>query len=275
MSAFSTATLLQGWRDNPVLAREAFGRWRLRTNGGKANYIPALVLLVLAGLTYFFAINSLFSQDMRRSASDLYNGMRSGVELTLILLVLPSLASATITREREQQTWNALLLSRLTSREIVMGKFVGSLIPVMLLLIALAPIDIVSAIIGRISLWRFALSSVLLIEIAIFCAASGVFFSWARRRTSQASANVYGLLGFLTVGTWILYGLAQASLPYSSSDIAFLLWINPYTALYSALDKDAFPSAGLFALALYPLVSAGLLAVVIARLRYGSKELEQ
>jgi ABC-type transport system involved in multi-copper enzyme maturation permease subunit len=208
----------------------------------------------------------------------LYYTLRVIIELTLILFLLPSFASAAITKEREQQTWNALLLSRLTSWEIVLGKFVGALAPALFLLLLFLPLDIISAVLGDVSLFRFLLSTGLLLSIVVFCTALGLFFSWARRRTFQASSSVFGVLAFLTVGTWILFGLYQLSQimrPVSAEEFP-PLWLNPYLALNDSLDtNNAFPFVAIIALILYLVLSAALLWLVTTRLRHGAKELEQ
>lgn len=270
-------TFLSAWRDNPILTRELRGRWIPRTSGGKKSYVPLIVVGVLTALAYFYAISSLFRSQVSGSTSDLHYILRV-VELTLILLLLPSFASAAITKEREQQTWNALLLSRLTSWEIVLGKFVGAVAPALFILLLFSPLDIISAALGDVPLFRFLFSTGLLLSIVVFCAALGLFFSWARRRTFQASSSVFGVLAFLTVGTWILFGLFQLSLNSGGMDTSafFPLWLNPYVALSDSLRaKDEFPFIAVVALILYLVLSAALLWLVTTRLRRGAKELEQ
>ena len=239
----------------------------------------ALVLLVLLiAFFYFFALRSLFVYETSNAAAELYAALRVGVELSLLLFLIPAYASSAITQEREQQTWNALLLTRLTASEIVLGKYIGVLLPSLLLLSLFAPLGIASAIIGGIGWKPFLISTILLLSVAFFCAALGLYFSWARRRTYQATAGAFGVIAFLTVGTWILYGLYELTggMRGSPASAFPLFYLNPYFAMSDALNRSESPTgAALIAIPLYLLAAAGMLALIITRLRRGAKELEQ
>ena len=268
----------QVWRDNPVLKKELRSKSPLRAGRGDRGRITLLIIGLLIAVFYFFSVRTLFRPEVQSAAAELFATLRVGIEVSLLIFLTPAYAASSITQEREQQTWNALLLTRLTSFEIVFGKFAGALAPGLTLLILFAPLDIASAILGRISLRSFALSAALTIVLAVFCAALGLFFSWARRRTFQATAGAFGIIAFITVGVWILFGLSQVSGGNGTPSMEGFapLWINPYFAMSAALRSDnGSPFVALFALIFYPVAAAALLWIVTARLRRGAKELEQ
>ncbi|MBC8104504.1 MAG: ABC transporter permease [Cytophagales bacterium] len=264
--------------ENPILAKEMRSRLRSRKQT-RANRIATVICVgVVVALLYYGALVSLFDTQSPFRGRDLYGISVVGLQLTLLVLITPSLAAGSITQEREQQTWNALLLSRLTAAEIVGGKYFASLLPLFCLLALFVPIDLIAAFTGEIGLTRFLLSHLLLIATALFYTAISLYFSWVSRRTFVATTASLSTILTLVVGTPVLLGLWQMSMMNRRSDPQDFvpLWLNPYFAMSDLLSTGSLHPA---VVGTNLLVSFGGTALLLfratRRLSKGPKELEQ
>ena len=268
------------WQENPVLIKEVRGRLRARRQSKWGRYTAFIVVGVIVLLMYFFGTRAILSGEGGSSAAEgMYQFFTIGVEMTLILFLVPPLASGSITQEREQQTWNALLLSRLSAREIVWGKYLAALLPTLLILSIFAPLALLAAVVGNVSFFSYVLSNLLLLCTTFFLTALCLFWSWAYRRTYVATSASFASVAFLTVGTLLLYGLSAVARAGRSSDRIedfVLMWLNPYFPLSQVLGDGAKNyTAAWFYIGFCVIVSAVLLFVVTRRLNKGPKEMEQ
>ena len=265
--------------DNPVLQKEVRSRFRARRQSKTTRIGSAIAIGAVVVLLYYFSISSFVgSSSVRSTGEGMFSFFSIGLELTLILFLAPSLASAAITQEREQQTWNALLLSRLSPGEIVVGKFVAALFPALVVLAIFSPLKAIAAMFGGVNLVRYLLTNTLLLLITGFYVSVSLFWSWVCKRTYMATAASFGTVAFFVVGTYILYGLfamAQNG-SYSPPEKSVLLWLNPYTAMSAVASDDKNNIAPMLAYsAVYLAATLGVLSVMTARLTRGAKELEQ
>lgn len=270
--------------DNPVLSKEIRSRLRARKQG-RANRIAAIIMTcAVVTLLYYFGGRAILRSDSGSNAArDMYMVFTIMIQATLVLFLVPALTAGAITQEREQQTWNALLLSRLTPEEIVVGKLVASLLPAFVVLAVFAPLGLLAAAAGDIPAGQYLLSNLLLVTSAVFYAAIALFCSWAYRRTYIATAASFGIVAFFAVGTLILYGLWQTAHPgnYVRVEEFVPMWLNPYMAHLSVVENLNGSGSGrnmspalfhIFASVVGTLVLTG---TVIGRLSRGPKELEQ
>jgi ABC-type transport system involved in multi-copper enzyme maturation permease subunit len=264
--------------ENPILAKEMRSRLRSRKQT-KSNRIAAgICITIVVGLLYYLGISTLFDTNAPVRGRDLFGISVMGFQLTLLALVTPSLAAGTITQEREQQTWNALLLSRLTRSEIVLGKYIACLLPVLAILILFVPIDIISAYVGEIGFATFAITHLLLLGTALFYTAISLYFSWSSRRTFVATTASLSTILFFVVGTALLYGLwDMARMSRPSQVESFLpMWMNPYYAMGDLLTQSySHPSIAITNTIICFVGTILLLWRAIHRLAKGPKELEQ
>jgi len=267
--------------DNPVFWKELRGRTRSRRLGKAGRFAGLFVVGATIALVYFAVLRGLFGPDSSANqARDTHTLLTVGMQATLLLFLAPAISAGSITLEREQQTWNALLLSRLSANEIVAGKFWASLVPSALLLALFAPLCGLAALAGNVPAEAVLLSGGVLVGMALFYTALGLFCSWAQRRTYLATAAAFGAVAFLAVGTVILFALWSLAGGTDGRQVraeAFLpLWLNPYPALWLALDdrgRDYTPALANITFCL--LGTLFLLVAVTRRLSKGPGELEQ
>lgn len=276
--------------ENPVLRKELSGRLSLKRQP-KANRIAiGLATTLVAPLLYYYSIKALVMAGSANSARDLYSLWLLGIEMSLMVLLAPALTAGAITIEREKQTWNALLLTRLRPAQIVFGKYLGALAPAFLLLVALLPINLLAAVLGEVPVETLLISHLLLALTLLLCGAIGLFCSWACRRTQAATSAAAGAVAALVLGTYLAAGLwmsVMASAGYIDRGPRleeFLpLWLNPYFAMSSTLYFNQYGAApaqtsllptivGVY-LSFAALSIIGLLALVTRRLGNGPKEM--
>src|ERR1043165_7309921 len=56
----------------------------------------------------------------------------------MLPIIAPSFAAGAFAKEHEQRTWQDLMLTNLTTRELLMGKFFAAYLPIVALLLSLA-----------------------------------------------------------------------------------------------------------------------------------------
>lgn len=125
-------------RGNPVFLKEM--RQRFRTF--RTPLIISLYLLVTGGLclAYIYMrwrnMPGYYQPGMSRELFIIF----SLVQLSLIAFVVPGLTSGSISAERERQTLNVLLVTRLKPLGIVLGKMVSSCSFMVIILLATLPL---------------------------------------------------------------------------------------------------------------------------------------
>ena len=275
---------MKAWAENPVLRKEVTSRLSLRRQS-KANRIAVAVICgAIVPLLYWFLgrmiLNPMASGN---DAREYYSIFLVGIELGLIVLLAPALTAGAITIEREKQTWNALLLSRLTPREIVWGKYWGSLTPVFVTVALFFPLNVLAAWRGQIPVGLFVGSHLLLALTIFFYGAIGLFCSWACRRTQAATMVSAAAVAVLVLGSAVGLMLWQSIIGYGTSNRAedFVpLWSNPFFVQANYLEQAqsvTVHSSGTGVFITYLLGSAmatlTLLGILIARLADGPKEM--
>lgn len=229
---------------NPVLLKEM--RQRFRTF--RTPLIISLYLLIIGGLCLGYVYLRWrhmpgFYQPGRSREIFIILSM---FQLILLAFVTPGLTSGAISAEREKQTLNVLLVTRLKPLGIVVGKMVSSCAFMVLLLIATLPLYNVILLYGGFSpgqmlgVFAFYLVTVLLFgSVGMACS---VFF----QRTGSSTVAAYGIVFAVMVGTVLLGGFiyevarvpgpVPAPVPLASQVLQDL---NPPMVMLRILGEDA------------------------------------
>ncbi|MDK2817412.1 MAG: type transport system permease protein [Moorella sp. (in: firmicutes)] len=263
---------------NPVLLKEL--RQRFRT--GKTAWLLALYLLVIGAFVLGFMYLSwrgspgIFQPDRSRSLFI----MLSVTQLVLLGFVVPGLTAGVISGERERQTLNVLLTTRLTPRQIIWSKLVSSCAFVVLLVVATLPLYSIVFMYGGIAPGQvLGVFGFYLVTIFLF-GCIGVACSSFFKRTGVSTVTTYGLAFALAAGTGFLAVFlhqmnrlqARGGISPETWHPAFLAWvveflqdINPvFVLMQILLGEKGIPTGvnlGLPGWAVYTLVSlaAGVL----------------
>ncbi len=193
------------------------------------------------------------------------------VQLSLFLFFSALASASAIAKEKDRRTFILLLLTDLRNDEIVLGKMLGSLLPMLLLLLSSVPFFAILTLLGGIGLEQ-VFHAILIIGATSLVAGSlgGLIGLW-RDRTFQSLA--------LTVLLMVLYlllvrglGGLLAPLGLSARQIGLAQqWLDPFLALLSVhhpIQSQGLLLAPAYGFALMMvLVSAGLNLWGMARLR--------
>ena len=190
---------------NPMIRKELRQRMRER----RGWLLPSLYLLVLGAVVTFV----YYTATIDRSGAGI-QGAEVGValfltlayaQLALLLLLVPIFSAGSITIEKEQRTLAGLLTSLLTSSQIWWGKFVSSLLFVLLLLVTSLPVLSMAFAFGGIGPWEVLSGTLTTIIILACMSAVGLYCSSAFQRSVHSTAVSYATVIVISVVTAVVF----------------------------------------------------------------------
>ena len=295
-SAFEPPAVRGFWKalrsENPILAKELRALYlpakesavqrklKLTVNG------IAMVALYAAALLGMREILKNVSPNDYQSAWFSAFCVLMGLQSVILIGIPISRLPLTISKEREKQTWNALLLSRLSPETILSGKYAAGLSASLGALAFFLPLAALAAFEGGAGLFRFVLGYAVLIATSVLLSMTSVYASWKHATSLKASneaggwmaaicfgaAGVWGLgYGAILLGQYLLFGSAgQTPPPILTWLLTIPTWLNPFVALFATLfQAESLPTGWnamtLWALPLVYLTFAGTVTVSLWR----------
>jgi ABC-type transport system involved in multi-copper enzyme maturation permease subunit len=234
--------------DNPIVVKEGVSRMRT----WRAPVVATLYLGLIGAVGFaWLNIGETGGQfaDGRPIAAIVGSqafGAMAFFQLGLVCLFAPALAAGAISGERERQTLDVLLVSRVSAFGIVWGKLLASMAYVLLLILTALPLFAAVFLFGGIDFSQFVLSQLVTISTALCLGAVAIFFSAVFQRTLAATVSSYAASFALSVGTAILSIVVSASQTLSRStsgviQVAGQWYMNPFFALYDSLNPVTTP----------------------------------
>ena len=167
---------------NPVLRREAkttLRNWKIFY--AVAGYV-LIVTIVAAIAIWQLMYNSYNASFDPASMINVYIGL-TVLQLVLVLLMTPAFTAGSISGERERQTLDLLLVTKMSPLSIVIGKFLSGLSLIALTIISTMPIFALIMYFGGTSIsYIFAVTAYMLLICGAFGAIS-IFFSTVFKKT--------------------------------------------------------------------------------------------
>lgn len=220
---------------NPVLLKEL----KVRMRGWRAAGIIALYLMILS-LVAFFIIYTTFMNPYGSSIDPqvsigAYTGL-AVIQFILIMFIVPALTAGAIAGEREKQTLDLVLCTKLRPISIITGKLFASTSQTLLLIVSSLPLFSMVFLFGGISIKEVIQLFGFYIITAITIGCIGIFFSTCLKRTTAATVFTYGMVAFLCFGT-IFLGVFYIRIFYPLDYQKFLpiLYSNPLAGFSSLL----------------------------------------
>ncbi|MFZ5816483.1 MAG: ABC transporter permease [Bacillota bacterium] len=235
---------------NPVLMREA----RVRMRGWRAPGLIALYVGLLGAIAVFiFAVfvategPSAFAPQL---GSIIYTVL-AVVQLALLVLAAPGLTAGAISGERERQTLDLLLVTRMSPFQVVVGKLLAAVGFALLLMFASLPIYGILFLFGGFSLYRLALTALIYLVTVLLLGSVGLYFSAVFKRTQAAVVTSYGLaLGTIAVTPILaafIYEVFQREFRWDPPVWGLILaWVNPLFGLAAAAGEPLSEMTQLF-----------------------------
>lgn len=200
--------------------------------------VAALSLLWVIGLTAWQAtvgFNRTATLGETARFGLLFFQIITYVELTLLLFFSALSAASTVSQEKDRRTFVLLLLTDMRDYEIVLGKMLGSLLPIIIILGVTLPVLAMTLLLGGVSAEQVVQAGLVLFATSLAAGSLGGLIALWRERTFQALA--------LSVLTLVLYiCLVQAIRlvgPFISEGVNWTIWqawVDPFLALQFVLE---------------------------------------
>ena len=244
---------------NPVAIKEfrcrAFGRAHWVVRSFAACLIVSLVLATVTVVTLVMV--PVAEGGMNRIIQAI-----AVFQTGLIVLIGPSLGSASISGEREAGVFDLLRMTPLRSSTIIFGKLKASLMPMLLLLLATTPVSLTILYIEPAYGPRMVESFSVLLLAGVFSVSVGVMFSTVFARTSAATTAAYGVVMTMFVATLLAWLACGTVLSEAAARIFFL--VNPLIVTMERMDVAAISDLRLDLLVDHWLLMGGLTALALA-----------
>jgi ABC-type transport system involved in multi-copper enzyme maturation permease subunit len=233
-------------RINPVMGKELKVRMRnWKAAGMIGGYVGVLMLFVMFVLIETI-MNSYYSSYSGGEFVTIY-AILAIIQFVLIAFIVPALTAGSIAGERERQTLDLLLCTKLSPISIILGKLFTSINQILLLIVAALPVFSIIFFFGGISLFQLLQLLIFYVILTITIGSIGIFCSTFIKRTTPATVLTYVFIMFLTLGTifiaalyLLIYnrtGTMQNTFP--------LIYLNPIAGLGSLLTSQV-GNAGMF-----------------------------
>lgn len=244
-------------RLNPVYKRELKQNARMKKSALMLFFYNTL-LTIFGIFALYLIYNSRWEKGYKIIYSDILKiyGIIIGIEFVLVLCIIPALTAGAIAGEREKQTLDILLTTKVTPFQIITGKLNACISMTVLLAVSSMPVVAIVFSIGGITLWNLVEVLILIVVTAIFIGSIGIFFSTSCKKTTSATVCTYMALFFITGGLALLFvgarilqesqlqnAAANAITNYAArqqedQDFVLILTLNPIFSFLSLLGKQ-------------------------------------
>lgn len=163
------------------------------------------------------------------------------VELLLTLFFAALSAASAVSQEKDRRTFLLLLVTDMADYEIVLGKLVGALLPILVLLLITMPFLAMLLLLGGIDPEQVVQAVLVLLATAIAAGSLGGVVALWRERTFQALA-LSVLLLVLYVCLAQAVGVIGPLLAGETSGVNWSrvhAWLDPFVAMQSVLETPA------------------------------------
>lgn len=177
---------------------------RRRLRGGRAFAVMlgfGLALCAILVVTTLLVDLGYAPEDWPKLGHTIFSASMIG-QLVMVLIIAPGLTATIFSSERENRRVDFLLITRLTSRELVYGKCFGAVALLLLTVLCGAPVmAIIAGTFGGISPLEFGISYLALLLCGLFCASTALLYSCKAKNSSAALFQGYliSILGMLGV----------------------------------------------------------------------------
>lgn len=236
--------------NNPVLSSELKVKMRsFKTILGIILYVG--ILIFIASLYYSIATqNNYYGARAVNANQEIGTTLYILVALfqfALIMVIAPAQTSGAISGERERQTLDLLLCTKMSAFEIIIGKLISSLAFILLLIISSLPLFSLVFLFGGITPGDIATLFLFYIIIAMVVGSISIFYSTIFKRTMVATVVTYVTIFAWYVLTLIIaaYLMSKHYMTPSASQqyIPKILYFNPLFGLGDIISRQLGGSA--------------------------------
>jgi len=123
------------------------------------------------------------------------------LQLSLAMLAAAMTSTVAVTAEKDRRTLELLLISRLSDGQLVLGKLAGSLLRVLLLLLAAVPVFVIASLFGGVTMPQLARVFVVTAAAGLVAASVATCVAFWKDTTFQALAiTTFALVAWVAIG---------------------------------------------------------------------------
>ena len=234
-------------RVNAVLGKEITTRMR----GWRAAAVITAYLALLA-LVSLLTLNGSNTPSSYSDSAKIGQGLfllLASFQMALILFITPPSTADAISGERQRQTLELLLVTRLSSLSIILGKLVAGLAFDVLLIVCSLPLFSLVFLFGGVDPSTFLSVFIIFLATTLLLGSMSLFISTIMRRSG--AAVVVSLLctlaltvGLLLLTFYLVLGVSNNGVPGAPS-LPFVAYLDPLIGLIVALadSTSAFANA--------------------------------
>lgn len=235
-------------RMNPILKNEM--KLNLRTMRSAWTVFIYNGILAFLSLAIFYQMvdNIRYGSTEYTAMIQLYVVM-AYIEFGMLMFLLPPLTGGSISGERERQTLDILMTTKIRPWEIITGKLESSLSTVFMLAFSSLPIMSLVFAYGGIGFSDLLILILTLLLSAVFFGSIGIFFSAYCKKSSAAVVITYIVLltilagsYFFVKGVYHIQYLQAMKLPeYIGPDLGclfYVLLINPLIGFFGLISAQ-------------------------------------
>lgn len=240
---------------NPVYKRETMVSAR--------SFKLPLILLVFNGILALVALLNMYSTlaQVRLTAEIQYSSFLdlyvfvAVLEFIMLIFIMPALTAGGISGERERQTLELMLTTRMSPAEIVLGKMMASLSTMSLMIISSFPILAMVFVYGGVTLNDIVVLLLCYVASALFVGSLGICCSAIFRKSTLSTVVSYGLMALVVIGTYgvnlfavymnrmhadaYLASVGQSAGFGNSGGFLYLLLMNPTSTFVATMMRLA------------------------------------
>ena len=240
---------------NPVYRRETMVSAR--------SFKLTLVLLIFNGILALVALLNMYSTlaQVRLTAEIQYSSFLdlyvfvAVLEFVMLIFIMPAITAGGISGERERQTLDLMLTTRMTPAQIIVGKMMSALSTMFMLIISSFPILAMVFVYGGVTLRDIGLLLLCYLAAALFIGSLGICCSALFRKSTLSTVVSYAMMAVVVIGTYgvnqfaeymsrmhmgsLLASVGQAAGPETSGGFLYLLLLNPTTTFLAMMMRLA------------------------------------
>jgi ABC-type Na+ efflux pump permease subunit len=229
----------------PILTREL--TTVPRRSGHYASRAATVGLLAILGITTWQATIG-FARDATLGEAAAFGLLLfqiiAFVQLLLTLFFAALSAASAVSQEKDRRTFVLLLITDMRDYEIVLGKMLGALLPILVQLLVTAPVLAMLLLLGGIDPEQVVQAVLVLAAAAVAAGSLGGLVALWRERTFQALAlSVLFLVLYicLTQALGVVGPLVAPSVNWATVQA----WLDPFVAMQTVLEPPAGGWAGI------------------------------
>lgn len=174
---------------NPVLKRELVTTLR----SWKSFSIIGIYVICLSAIIFVFknAMVNRYDYSFAPESSVSFYIFVSSMQISAVCLLIPALTAGSINGERERQTLDLLLMTKMSHFSIIIGKIMASMSFVVLLIITSLPIFSFMMYFGSLNIFDLIIITLYTLTTAFMLASISVFMSCKSNKVTTAIAVTY------------------------------------------------------------------------------------